>query len=55
MISPIKRPTPIGEFIQKDILAEFEISQGELAKTLKVSRKTINDLINNNGGIVFYV
>lgn len=47
MIFPKKRPTPIGEFIQEDILAEFNISQGDLAKALKVSRKTINDLVNN--------
>ncbi len=47
MIFPKKRPTSIGEFIQEDILKEFNISQGDLAKTLKVSRKTINDLVNN--------
>ena len=47
MISPKKRPTMIGEFIQEDILKEFNMSQGDLANTLRVSRKTINDLVNN--------
>ncbi len=47
MIFPKKRPTPIGEFIQEDILKEFNIREGDLAKALKISRKTINDLINN--------
>ncbi len=47
MIIPKKRPIPIGEYIQEDILKEFNMSQGDLAKSLKVSRKTINDLVNN--------
>ena len=47
MIIPKQRPIPIGEFIQEDILNEFNMSQGGLAKALKVSRKTINDLVNN--------
>jgi len=47
MIFPKKRPIPIGEFIREDILKEFNLSQSEFAKTLKVSRKTINDLVNN--------
>jgi len=47
MMIPKKRPTAIGEFIQEDILNEFNMSQGDLAQTLKVSRKKINDLVNN--------
>jgi addiction module HigA family antidote len=47
MIFPKKRPTPIGEFIREDILKEFNMSQGDLALALKLSRKTINDLVNN--------
>ncbi len=47
MLITKKRPNPIGEYIQEDILKEFKISQGDLAKALKVSRKTINDLVNN--------
>ena len=47
MIIPRKRPTPIGEFVQEDILNELHMSQGDLAQALKVSRKTINDLVNN--------
>ncbi len=47
MILPKNRPTPIGEFIREDILKEFDMSQGDLAKALKVSPKAINDLVNN--------
>ena len=42
MMIPKKRPTAIGEFIQEDILNEFNMSQGDLAQTLKVSRKKVN-------------
>jgi antitoxin HigA-1 len=44
---PEQRPTPIGDFIQEDILNEFHLSQGQLALALKVSRRTINELVNN--------
>lgn len=44
---PKMRPTPIGDFIQEDILDELGLNQVQLAKALKVSRKTINDLVHN--------
>lgn len=44
---PEKRPTPPGEFIKEDILNELEITQEQLAKNLGVSRRTINQLVNN--------
>ncbi|MCP4350230.1 MAG: HigA family addiction module antidote protein [Desulfobacterales bacterium] len=47
MIIPKKRPNPVGEYIREDILKEFKMSQGDLARALKVSRKTVNDLVND--------
>ena len=46
-MTPKIRPTPIGDFIQEDILVEFGLNQVQLAKALKVSRKTVNDLVHN--------
>ena len=40
------RPTPPGEFINEDILIELNITQEQLAKSLGVSRRTINQLVN---------
>lgn len=45
------RPTHPGEFIREDILEEFELTQGELAERLGVSRRTINQLVNERRGI----
>lgn len=42
----IRKPTHPGEFVQEDILKELGLSQGQLAQALKVSRKTINELVN---------
>lgn len=41
-----KRPTIPGEFIQEDILEEFELTQEQLAHEIGVSRRTINEIIN---------
>ena len=46
-----RKPTHPGKFVQEDILKEFGLSQGQLAKTLGVSRKTINELVNQKRGI----
>ena len=46
-----RKPTHPGEYIQEDILNEFGLSQGQLAKTLEVSRKTINELVNQKRGL----
>ncbi len=43
---PKVRPTPPGEFIKEDILNELGLTQEQLAKSLGVSKKTINQLIN---------
>lgn len=42
----IRKPTHPGEYIQEDILDELGLSQNQLSKTLGVSRKTINELVN---------
>ena len=46
-----RKPTHPGEFIKEDILNEFDLSQGQLAKILGVSRKTINELVNQKRGL----
>jgi antitoxin HigA-1 len=40
------RPTHPGEFIREDILLEFGLTQEELAEKLGVSRRSINQLVN---------
>jgi antitoxin HigA-1 len=50
MISEI-RPTHPGEFIREDILAEFSLTQAELADRLGVSRRSINQLVNGKRGV----
>ena len=45
------RPTHPGEFIREDILEEFGFTQSELAEKLGVSRRTINQLVNEHRGI----
>ena len=45
------RPTHPGEFIREDILEEFRFTQGELAERLGVSRRTINQLVNERRSI----
>lgn len=44
-MTPSKRPTHPGEFIKEDILNELAMTQEQLAMTLGVSRRTINQLI----------
>ncbi|OGL47753.1 MAG: addiction module antidote protein, HigA family [Candidatus Schekmanbacteria bacterium RBG_13_48_7] len=46
-----RKPTHPGEFVREDILKELGLSQGQLAKRLGVSRKTINDLVNMKRGL----
>jgi addiction module HigA family antidote len=41
-----RRPTPPGRFIQNDILEEYGLTQDQLAQRLRVSRLTINELVN---------
>jgi addiction module HigA family antidote len=39
------RPTTPGEVLREDVLPELGISQGELARSLGVSRKTISEVL----------
>jgi len=45
------KPTHPGEFIQADILDEFHMTQDQLAGAIGVSRRTINELINERRGV----
>ena len=40
------RPTHPGEMLREDFLEDYDLSVAELAKAIKVSRQTVNDLIN---------
>jgi antitoxin HigA-1 len=48
---PKHRPIPPGEFVKEDILKEFGLTQQQLADSLKVHRRTINELVNGKRGI----
>lgn len=41
-----RRPTHPGEILREDVLPALEITQGEFAKLLGVSRRTINEILN---------
>ena len=41
-----RKPTHPGEILRKDILPELGITQGEFAKLLRVSRRTISEILN---------
>ena len=40
------RPTHPGEFLREDFLPDYDLSVADLAKAIKVSRQTVNELIN---------
>ncbi|RZV38123.1 MAG: addiction module antidote protein, HigA family [Acidimicrobiales bacterium] len=42
-----RKPTTVGEILEQEFLLELEITQGKLAQDIKVSRRTINELVNN--------
>ena len=41
-----RKPTHPGEILREDILPELGISQGEFAKHLRVSRRTISEILH---------
>ena len=43
--------TPPGVFIAEDILGEFGLTQDQLAKALGVSRRTVNQLVNDKRAV----
>jgi addiction module HigA family antidote len=51
MTIPENRPTHPGEFVREDILLELELTQQELADKLGVSRRSINQLVNEKRSV----
>ena len=42
----LRRPTHPGEFLREDFLPDYDLSVADLAEAIKVSRQTVNELIN---------
>ncbi|MDQ3917795.1 MAG: HigA family addiction module antitoxin [Acidobacteriota bacterium] len=40
-----RRPTHPGEVLREDVLPELGLSQGDFAATLGVSRRTVNEIL----------
>ena len=38
-----RQPVSVGEMINKEFLVPMELTQGQLAEAMGVSRKTVND------------
>ena len=43
-----RRPTHPGEILLEDVLPELSISQGEFADQLKVSRRTVSEILHGH-------
>ena len=48
---PARQPTSVGMVLKEEFLAPLGISQGQLAKAMGVSRKTVNELCGNRRGV----
>ena len=48
---PAHQPTRVGAMLKEEFLAPLDITQGELAKSMGVGRKTINELCGNRRGV----
>lgn len=42
-----RQPISVGEMITEEFLIPMELTQGQLAKAMGVSRKTVNELCTN--------
>jgi antitoxin HigA-1 len=40
-----RRPTHPGEVLREDVIPALKITQGEFARTLGVSRRTVNEIL----------
>jgi len=40
-----RRPTHPGEILREDVIPALNITQGEFARTLGVSRRTVNEIL----------
>ena len=48
---PAHQPTRVGAMLKEEFLTPLGITQGELAQSMGVSRKTINELCGNRRGV----
>ena len=46
-----KQPASVGEMITEEFLEPLELTQGQLAESMGVSRKTVNELCTNRRAI----
>ena len=46
-----KQPVSVGEMITEEFLELLELTQGQLAESMGVSRKTVNELCTNRRAI----
>ena len=46
-----RRPTHPGELLREDVLPSLDITQGELAKRLGVSRLTVSELLREKRSV----
>jgi addiction module HigA family antidote len=44
--SKARKPTHPGEILREDVLPELEITQGDLAEKLGVSRRTVSEILH---------
>lgn len=48
---PTARPTSVGAMLKEEFLDPMSVSQGDLAKAMGVSRKTVNELCGGRRGV----
>ena len=46
-----RKPTHPGELLRKDVLPSSGLSQAELARRLKVSRRTVSEIVNERRSV----
>lgn len=46
-----RQPVSVGEMITEEFLMPMELTQGQLAKAMGVSRKTVNELCTNRRAV----
>jgi addiction module HigA family antidote len=46
-----RRPTHPGAILREDILPETGLTQGELAERLRVSRRTVNEIVQERRSV----
>lgn len=46
-----RKPVSVGEMLIEEFMLPMNIDQGQLARSLGVSRKTVNELCNNKTGV----